>query len=442
MIYCIFALYSVFSYYRLQPIAGGIQHIEKESDVKKQRVWQVLLAATFIFLLVPWLAQADIDPATVQKLLAPDGADRDYFSDSVAVSDDTAVIGAFGDDDVTGSVYVFTYTSSGWNLQQKLIADDKTVGDFFGCSVAIYGDTIIIGSRHNDSYEGAAYVFTRTGSVWSQKQKLQAPDRASNDYNDNFGSTVSIYGDTAVIGATGMSNSNGAAYVFTRTGGVWSPQQKLTADDGAAGDFFGQAVAIYDDTVVVGVMHDDSEKGATYVFTRIGSVWSQKQKLIADDGAAGDYFGCSVSMDGDTLLIGAYCNNNYKGSVYVFIRTGGVWSQQQKLIAGDGCSDDWFGCSVALHGDTSIIGAYNDDNVGSAYIFTRTNGLWTKQAKLMVRTGPHHFGESVAVSEDAAVISAAYDDENGYASGSTYVYGGSLGSANLVPVYKLLLLKD
>ncbi len=105
------------------------------------------------------------------------------------------------------------------------------------------------------------------------------------------------------------------------------------------------------------------------------------------------------------------------------MRTGGVWSQQQKLIAGDGYPDDWFGCSVAVYGDTAIIGAYKDDGVGSAYIFIRTNGICTKQTKLMVRTGPHHFGESVAMSGDTAVVSNAYDNEKGYYSGSAYVYG-------------------
>ncbi|MBK8430868.1 MAG: hypothetical protein IPL28_06050 [Chloroflexi bacterium] len=226
----------------------------------------------------------------------------------------------------------------------------------------------------------------------TEQAKLTASDAAA---NDNFGVSVAVSGDTAVIGAyqddDGGSNS-GSAYVFTRSGEVWSEQAKLTASDAAANDFFGISVAVSGDTAVIGAYQDDnvgSNSGSAYVFTRSGEVWSEQAKLTASDPAMNDWFGYSVAISGDTAIIGAYLDDDggsNSGSAYVFTRTAGVWSQQAKLTASDPAMDDWFGYSVAISGDTAVIGAYQDDDggsdSGSAYAFTRMGVVWSQQAKL------------------------------------------------------------
>ncbi|MSQ08671.1 MAG: hypothetical protein EXR44_05165, partial [Dehalococcoidia bacterium] len=203
--------------------------------------------------------------------------------------------------------------------------------------------------------------------TWTQQQKLTASDGAANDF---FGYSVAVSGDTAVVGAWGDDSAKGSAYVFTRSGSTWTQQQKLTASDGAAIDYFGYSVAVSGDTAVVGAYGDDSYKGSAYVFTRSGSTWTQQQKLTASDGAANDYFGGSVAVSGDTAVVGAYGDDSEKGSAYVFTRSGSTWTQQQKLTASDGAANDFFGWSVAVSGDTAVVGARSDDSSkGSAYMF-------------------------------------------------------------------------
>jgi hypothetical protein len=159
--------------------------------------------------------------------------------------------------------------------------------------------------------------------------------------------------------------------VFTRTGTTWTQQQKLTASDTGAHDVFGCSVSLSGNTALIGAYRDDSYKGSAYVFTCAGSIWTQQQKLLASDGAAGDYFGNRVSLDGNTALIGAIGDDDNgvnSGSAYVFTRTGTTWTQQQKLTASDGLAGDEFGIYVFLDGNTALIGAYGKDH---AYVFTK-----------------------------------------------------------------------
>ena len=342
---------------------------------------KALLKRTFflsaLFVLAVSTAHATIDPATAQKLLAGDGAANDYFGYSVSVSGDTAIIGAPYDDNYKGSAYAFARAADGsWNQQQKLQAGDRAVGDLFGNSVSVSGDTAIIGAPNDDNDKGSAYAFTRAADgSWSQQQKLQAGDGAA---GDNFGNSVSVSGDTAVIGALGADSWAGAAYAFTGSDGIWSQQQKLTATEGTAtdADMFGRSVALSLDgnIALIGADFYAGEQGAAYIFTRSGDIWSQQQRLTASDGMALDGFGCSVSLssDGGTALVGTYGDDSEQGAAYIFTRSGGIWSQQQKLTAAAG---DRFGLSVAVFGNTVIVGAYLDDDKGedsgSAYIFTQ-----------------------------------------------------------------------
>ena len=249
-----------------------------------------------------------------------------------------------------------------------------------------------------------------------------------------------LTGDTIVVGAHSYDDNgadSGAAFVFTRTGTTWTEQAKLTASDGAAGDRFGVSVAIANDKIVVGADKDNTDNGASsgsaYVFMRTGTTWTVQAKLMASDGAAFDQFGSSVAIAGDTVVVGASFdddtdNGTNNGSAYVFIHTGTTWTEQAKLMASDGNGEDRFGISVAIAGDTIVAGAVYDDDKGdssgSAYVYTRTETTWTQQAKLTASDGGagDWFGYSVAIAGDTIVVGAYGDNDNGDDSGSAYIY--------------------
>ncbi|MDG2053531.1 MAG: FG-GAP repeat protein, partial [Phycisphaerales bacterium] len=333
---------------------------------------------------------ADFFPES--KRTASDGALADSFGYAVSVSGDYAVIGAYGDDDNgmnSGSAYIFERDGAGnWSEVQKLTASDGAEFDYFGNSVSISGNYAVIGADRDDDNgadSGSAYVYERDGAGnWSEVQKRTASDGAE---GDRFGYAVSIVGNTVVVGAyydTNIDNGSlsGSAYVFERDGnGNWSEVQKLTASDAAAEDYFGRSVSSSGNTMVIGADYDDdngSASGSVYVFERDGAGnWSEVQKLTASDGAELDYFGNSVSIFGNTLAItAAYDDDNgfLSGSAYVFDRDGsGVWSETQKLTASDGAAEDQFGGSVSIFGNTLVVGAAGDDDngllSGSAYMF-------------------------------------------------------------------------
>jgi hypothetical protein len=318
-----------------------------------------------------------------QKLTADDAAENDEFGRSVSVSGDTAVVGAWMDDDGgndSGSAYVYMRSGSVWTQQQKLTADDGAASDEFGRSVSVSGDTTVVGAWRDDEVgvrSGSAYVYVRSGGVWTQQQKLTASDAAPGGL---FGTSVSVSGDTLIVGATGDEAGgydSGSAYVYVRSDGVWTQEQKLTADDAAAYDRFGESVSVFGDTTVVGAYDDDDggkDSGSAYVYVRNGGVWTQQQKLTANDAAMEDAFGLSVSVSGDTAVVGAIgdvAGGNDSGSAYVYVRNGGVWTQGQNLIPWEApSSDQRFGLSVSVSGGTAIVGAPGESNSGSAYVFT------------------------------------------------------------------------
>jgi hypothetical protein len=383
-----------------------------------------------------------------QKVIASDGEDEDYFGYSVALSGDTALVGAYRDDvgayREQGSAYVFTRSGTTWSEQAQLTASDHAYRGRFGVSVALSGDTALVGADryYCIAFEcvGRAYVFTRSGTTWSQQSVMTPPDGAPPD--TDFGHSVALWGDTALVGVpydyVGANKSQGSAYVFTRSDTSWRLQQQLTASDGAAGDNFGISVALSDDTALVGAYGDDvganKGQGSAYVFTRSGTTWSQQQQLTASDGAQSDHFGISVALSGDTALVGAHTDivgaNVYQGSAYVFTRTGTTWTQQQKLTASDGEAEDYFGIGVAVSGDTALVGAAYDEvdaetNQGSVYVFTRSGTTWSQQEQLTATDGAtyDYFGVSVALSSDTALVGASEDDVDVFQEvGSAYFY--------------------
>ncbi len=401
-------------------------------------------------LLAASTAQAAIDQgAKVQKLLAEDGAAEERFGASVAVDGDTAVIGAVHDDDKgsnSGAAYVFVRGADGtWKQKAKLVAEDGAANDYFGGSVSISGNIAVIGASLNDAQGrdfGAAYVFVKgADGTWSQKAKLIAQDGGVDEF---FGGSVAVSGGTAVVGSPDAGELNvgpGAAYIFVQAAdGTWSQKAKLLAQDGAEDDWFGASVAISGDTALIGASGDADKgtgTGSAYIFTRAADgTWSQKAKLLAEDGAAHDGFGSSVALSGETAVVGASGDDDKgidSGSAYVFMRVAdGAWSQKAKLIAEDGAANDAFSHSVAVSGGTAIITADLDDDKGSAsgsaYVFSRAaDGAWEQKAKLIAEDGAESdlFGMSAALSGDTAVVGAYWDGDNGLKSGSAYVFTGS-----------------
>ena len=408
-----------------------------------------------------------IDPtfSSLQKIEAGDGVAGDQFGGSVAISGNTAIIGANANAGAvagTGFASVYVRNGSSWTLQQKLTASDGAVEDAFGSAVAIAGDTVVIGAFSDaigtNQSQGSAYVFVRSGTTWTQQQKLTASDGASFDI---FGRSVAIAGESVVVGAASSNvDTNvdqGAAYVFVRSGATWTEQRKLTAADGSASDFFGDSVAIAGDTVIVGATEDNgganTQQGSAYVFVRSGDTWSQEQKLTAGDGTAFDYFGFSVAVSGNTAVVGTLQDigtNFQQGSAYVFVRSGSTWTQQQKLLADDGAAGDSFGNSVTVLGDTVMLGAAGDTNganarQGSAYIFTRSGTTWTQQQKLTATDGgaEDSFGASVAITTDAAIIGSLGDTIGANTfQGSAYVFAPSVTVSGTVKTPSGLNLRN
>jgi len=376
-----------------------------------------------------------------QKLLAGDGAASDYFGYSVSISGDFAIAGSYADDDkgnASGSAYIFEWDGANWSQQAKLLAFDGAASDYFGYSVSISGDFAIAGAYGDDDKggnSGSAYIFKRDGETWSQQAKLVASDGAAADY---FGWAVSISGDYALVVARyddDKGTDSGSAYIFKRDGTSWSQQVKLTASDGAANDNFGGwSVSINGDLAIVGARGDSDmgyASGSAYIFKRAGETWVEQTKLLADDGDANDYFGISASISGDFAVVGAYGNDDSgdrSGSAYIFTPDDidpNNWIQRQKLTASDGNTDDYFGWSVSISGDYAIIGARQDDdmgsNSGSAYIFKRIGASWVEQQKLLASDGAasDYFGYSVSISGNKA-IAGAYNDVS--AAGSAYAF--------------------
>ena len=306
------------------------------------------------------------------KLIAPDGGSEERFGRSVAISDNYILIGApfakVENKADQGAAYIFVRTSDSWNFQAKLIASDGAIGDNFGYnSVSILGDYAVIGSPYSDidtkTNQGAAYVFVRSGTTWSQQTKLTAFDGTG-----SFGYSTSISNFRILIGALGSVGNNfnqGSAFVFNFSGGSWNFETKLVAVDGAAFDLFGQSVFINGDYAIIGSPSDDidnnQDQGSAYVFFRSGSSWTQQIKLLAPDGKASDKFGHSVALSGTKAIIGApyvAVNGNLsQGAAYLFNRVGSNWTAIRK-VTDNAPSNTLNGTSVSIVNGTFAIGCF------------------------------------------------------------------------------------
>ena len=327
---------------------------------------------------------------TETKIVASDRQTSVFFGYSVAISGNYAIVGAYYENPENivdaGSAYIFEIDTSGnWSEKQKIVASDKGSYDYFGNSVAISGNYAIIGAPYEDpdniESAGSAYIFERdTSGEWRQIKKIVASDREEKDY---FGYSVAISGNYAIVGAKnedpGNTGKAGSAYIFEiDTSGNWSHKQKIVASDKGANDYFGYSVAISGNYAIVGAYNEGTVAGSAYIFKRtsgISGTWSEKQKIVASDKQFGDNFGNSVAIDGSYAIIGARYEDpgdiGDAGSAYIFeIDTDGSWNQLQKIVANDRQSSDLFGISVAISGSYAIVGANGKDSyTGSAYIF-------------------------------------------------------------------------
>jgi hypothetical protein len=361
-------------------------------DMSSRRFLVAVLVALAVALVLPGVAPAPpvVPPVAVNdtvsqslaRFVAGDRAAADEFGYSIAVSGNTAVVGARYDDHDAltdaGAAYVFTLVSGVWTQQAKLVAGDAASNDRFGTSVAIDGNTILVGASYDDTINGvnsgSVYIFDRVGTNWSLTDWLKASDGAVDDL---FGSSVSISGDWAAVGAYGVSGDTGEAYVFERISGVWWDAVKLTDATGAIGDRFGRAIAISGDTMMVGAPGLDppaapTVTGKVCVFTNIGPGWAQGPDIAPAGLAIGDRFGGTVLLTSSQAVVGAWGDMSALGftpvpAFYRFARSGASWTKSSKSTGADGPMNAYFGSSVAFHGDSTLVGmAIADSSAGAA----------------------------------------------------------------------------
>lgn len=359
-----------------------------------------------------------------------DGDAQDKLGSSVSISGDYAIIGADAHDtngnNAQGKAYVFRKTGAIWTEEDILTASDGAANDFFGRSVSISGDYAIVGAGLHDTggnfNQGKAYIFKRSGTTWNEEDILTASDGAEINI---FGHSVSISGDYAVIGAylhdTGGNTFQGKAYIFKRDGTAWSEQAILTSSDGVAEDEFGFSVSISGDYAVIGAhLHNTGgqvDQGKAYVFKRSGEIWSEQAILTASDGAADDRFGFSVAISGDHALVGAYFHDTDGqidgGKAYIYKRTGTSWVEQNILTASDGAAGDWFGRDLSISGNVAVVGSPRHHTMGhthrgKAYVYVHNGSIWHEQAVLTASDGlaSDHLGWTVSASANNIIISA------------------------------------
>ncbi len=383
-----------------------------------------------------------------QKLIASDAAASSYLGGSAAISGDTAILGASGltvmGKAYAGGAYVFVRSGTTWTEQAKLTTTDAA-SNAIGDAVALSGDTAVLGARFVDVagkvYAGAAYVFVRSGTTWTQQAKLVHPTSTAFDY---FGSSVAVSGDTLLVGSPrtdslGLSDS-GVVLVFARAGTTWTKQAELLAGDIRSQGQFGSSVALDGNEAVIGAPWQwasgfSPRSGEVYVFSRSGTTWTQTASLQAADGATDDYLGTSVAFFGNLLVAGAPgvdlpAAKTAAGAAYLFARSGSTWTQAAKLTAPDAAQNDGFGTTVSAASDTVAIAAPGADlpsktEAGAVYLFASGAGSWALRTKLVASdaAAAQSFGDGLSLSDDTLVVGASGSVIAGKtAAGAGYVY--------------------
>jgi len=318
-------------------------------------------------------------------------------------------------------------------------------GSLFGNAVGIFGSTLVIGADDEGDRIGQAYVYRFDGIGFVVEAVFAAQGGLP---GDNFAGSVATAMDNIVVGAYGTNDlgvESGSAFFYRHNGTNWVQDSWIHAPDGAAGDMFGISAAMQGNTAVVGALGDDDDgvsSGAVYVVKDDGNQWSVTAKLTASDADVYSQFGCDVDTWGNYIIGGAWGDDEkgtFSGAAYVFHRDGNQWLQQAKLLPSDGASHDRFGTSVAMHENAVVVGAYTEGTSGAAYVFRRSAGQWVQEAKIVpteISPGAE-FGVSVDIGEDIILVGARYENENGIYSGATYVFryveGDWVEAAKLLP---------
>jgi len=364
---------------------------------------------------------------TVEKAKLTSGLFEE-FGGATSIEGDTAAVGAYGADykgTSSGACYVFVRNGSTWTQQGLLLASDGSVGDWLGFSVAISGDTIAAGSPHHDvgfGDAGAVYVYTRSGTIWTEQAELLRP--GGQIPQGNFGYDVAVQGHRLLVGSPEIQAvTAGSVHLFERSGSTWTFKKKLVPNDGRPGHYFGARLALDGASALITAPGNS----AAYVFVE-STTWLQEAKLVASTGFPGDVFGSSASLSLDRALVGAVG----AGAAYVFERSGSIWTETKELLASDGTPQDNFGRSVALRGDVAVVGAFTKSDPeaasGAAYVFARSGGSWTEVTKLVPGDLSAHdeLGTSVAYDGQSILVGAGFESGG---KGAAYVFlPGGLGA--------------
>jgi hypothetical protein len=354
---------------------------------------------------------------------------------SLSLDGNTAIVGGQNDDSQEGAIWVHTRSGSVWSQQGNKLVGTGAVGiakQGNSVSISADGNTAIVGGYYDDNYTGAVWVYTRSGGVWTQQGSKLVGTGATGKAGQGYYVSLSSDGNTAVVGGALDNNHAGAIWIFTRIGGVWTQQGNKLVGAGAIGNSYqGCSVSVSSDgnTAIVGGPDDNNGVGALWIYTRNGNVWTQQGNKLVGTGPINSAFqGWSVSLssDGNTAIVGGHYDNNKTGAVWIYTRSGGVWSQQGSKLVGTGAVGSAFqGLSVSLSsdGNTAIAGgSYDNNNAGAVWIYTRSNNVWTQQGNKLVGTG------AIGMAEQGTSVSISSD-------GNTALVGGQADNNNLGAIW-------
>jgi hypothetical protein len=354
--------------------------------LKTPQIPDRLLRLGALLLVCAWpFASALAQSVRLSSSQATAGSDLAY---ALAIEGSRVVTGSPGEDAQAGAVYLHQCQQAACSAPVRIAPVDLSSGDQFGLALALSGDTLAVASVGQNP--AAVYVYTEAAGHWTLQSRLQAPEGL---LSTGFGRALALQGNRLLVGADGASNDAGAVYVYTRSGSNWLQEQRLIASPAMPGERFGSSVSLSGDVALIGAPRrptpgaGNHANGAAFVFTRSLGVWNQQAMLTAATPGNGDSFGSSLSLQGSRALIGAPLAGNGIGGVYVFESAAGIWSQQAMLAALAGVNGDRFGGSVALAGDTALVGApFARGSCGAARMFRRINGSWLETAAPAVST--------------------------------------------------------
>ncbi len=421
----------------------------EEMIVPGQRRWQYrplrCWLAAFFIVAGPSLAAGQPTPQSTLKLVGTGSVGPTEQGWSVALSADgrTAIVGGIVDNGLAGAAWVYTRSDGGWTQQGSKLVGTAAVGQGGqGVSVALSADgsTAIVGGPYDNRNTGGAWVYTRSGTVWTQQGSKLVGTGAAGRGGQGVSVALSADGNTAIVGGPHDNSTTGAAWVYTRGGGIWIQQGGKLVGSGAIGNA-GQGVSVAlsadGNTAIVGGPHDNSFTGAAWVYTRGDGTWTQQGGKLVGTGAVGiadQGWSVALSADGNTAIVGGFADNSYTGAVWVYSRNGGVWTQQGSKLVGMGAvgnADQGHSVALSADGNTAVVGGPRDNAYGgAAWVYTRGGTVWTQQGNKLVGTGAVGSamqGSSVALSADGnTAIAGALADNRGTGAAWVHIRSGGV----------------